>query len=458
MTRLLHTMLLAVIAVLFCIDEVHAQASSKSFATHGTEKMIYDARMEPQALLHKDVLYIVYQADRTKSIGNPHIISYDTKREQWSEPVQIATVPRYDHHYAPVLWIDRDEHFHILYGCHGGSGIHLVSEKPDDFTRWKESTTIAPSISYPKMLPISNGRMLMYHRVFGHMGYWTYHLSEDGGYTWQRPATPHVDFDQDPQVDDDLHAGSYHTVKPDASGENLHVGFVWKDERPRRDKRYNMNLDKHKRYNLYYLRLNIASGKIYTLDGRELKQPLNKSRAEQCMVLDSDYYLTNMPSLTFDDDVNPAFLLLISDKTPTDCVFHFVRRQGDKWVKTPIARTVSTWAGSHLRRTGPGQWSAMLVVGKDGDVIPRYGGGAMQEWVSDDNGKAWHMAGTLDPEPGLIYNNPSPVWTSDGKPLDDWLVFYGWPGPRSIDDYIQDDKKAFHNTGKAFLWHNGEFK
>ena len=43
MTRLLHTMLLPVIAVLFCIDEVHAQASGKSFATHGTEKMIYDA-------------------------------------------------------------------------------------------------------------------------------------------------------------------------------------------------------------------------------------------------------------------------------------------------------------------------------------------------------------------------------------------------------------------------------
>ena len=56
-----------------------------------------------------------------------------------------------------------------------------------------------------------------------------------------------------------------------------------------------------------------------------------------------------------------------------------------------------------------------------------------------------------------IYN-PSPVWTSDGKPLDDWLVFYGWPGRRSIDDYIQEDRSAFHNTGKAFLWHNGEFK
>ena len=54
------------------------------------------------------------------------------------------------------------------------------------------------------------------------------------------------------------------------------MGFVWKDQRARPDRRYNMILDKNKRYNLYYLRLNIASGKIYTLRGGELKPPLNK--------------------------------------------------------------------------------------------------------------------------------------------------------------------------------------
>ena len=82
----------------------------------------------------------------------------------------------------------------------------------------------------------------------------------------------------------------------------------------------------------------------------------------------------------------------------------------------------------------------------------------MQNWVSDDDGQTWRMAGTLDPEPGLIYNNPSSVWTSDGQVLDDWLVFYGWNGPRSIDDYIRDEKGKFHNTGKAFLWYDGVYK
>ena len=73
------------------------------FAYHGTEKMIYDLRQGPQALWYKDVIYIVYQADRTKNIGNPHITSYDTKREKWSESVQVGTVPKYDHHYAPIV-------------------------------------------------------------------------------------------------------------------------------------------------------------------------------------------------------------------------------------------------------------------------------------------------------------------------------------------------------------------
>ena len=111
-------------------------------------------------------------------------------------------------------------------------------------------------------------------------------------------------------------------------------------------------------------------------------------------------------------------------------------------------------ADAHAR---PSPWERYFVRARDYSTA-RYGGGAMQEWVSDDDGKTWRMAGALDPEPGLIYNNPSPAWTSDGKPLDDWLVFYGWNGPRSIDDYIQDDRDAFHNSGKAFLWHDGSFK
>ena len=90
--------------------------------------------------------------------------------------------------------------------------------------------------------------------------------------------------------------------------------------------------------------------------------------------------------------------------------------------------------------------------------IPTYGGGELQEWISDDDGRTWQMKRKLNPEPDLLYNNPIPVVTPDGKTLDKWLVFYGWKGPRGIQEDIRDDDTGLHNRGKAFLWHNGEYK
>ena len=426
------------------------------FARYGTEKMIYDVRMGPQALLHDEVIYIVYQVDRSKNVGNPHIISYRIKRGQWSKPVQVGTVLKYDHHYAPILWLDQDRYFHILYHCHGGSGIHVVSEKRLSIRRWKESKAVAASISYPKIVPVNNERIVLYHRVFGHMGYWTYLLSNDGGYTWERPAKPPVDFDRDPQQHLDPYAGTYHSVRADTQGENLHVGFVYKDDSDRANPRYRSRLGKDKRYNLYYLRLNINTGNIYTIEGERLDSPLTRASAEQCKVLDSEYRITNMPSIAIDGEGYPSFLLPVSDSKQSDCMFYFIKRAGTGWVKYPIVRTNSIWSGCYLKRTAAGQWTVFLVVGKDDIEIPIYGGGELQEWVSNDDGRTWQMKRKLNPEPGLLYNNPTPVVTPDGKTVDKWLVFYGWEGPRGIQENILADGTQIHNRGKAFLWYDGQ--
>jgi len=428
------------------------------FAHYGTEKMIYDLRMGPQALLYEDVIYIVYQADRNKNIGNPHIISYDTKGEKWSESVQVATVPKYDHHYAPILWLDHDRYFHILYQCHGGGGIHLVSEDRESITSWKESKAITTSISYPKIVPVSNRRIMLYHRVFGHTGYWTYLLSDDGGYTWERPSKPVVDFDQNPQQALDPWAGTYHSVRADAKGEKLHIGFVYKDDSDKPNPRYQSSLGKDKRYNLYYLRLNVDTGNIYTIKGEKLDVPLTRAAAEQCKVLDSEYRITNMPSIEFDDEGYPAFLLPVSESKPTDCMFYFIKRAGTEWEKTPVVRTNSIWSGSYLKRTAPACWIAFLVVGGNDREVPVYGGGELQEWVSNDDGQTWQMKRKLNPEPGLLYNNPTPVVTPDGKTVDKWLVFYGWEGPRSIQENIRANETEVHNRGRAFLWYDGEYR
>ena len=70
--------------------------------------MIYDVRMGPVALCYKEVIYVAYHANPHAPEGHPHIITYDLKRGKWSPPIQIGEVPSFDHHFAPVIWLDSE--------------------------------------------------------------------------------------------------------------------------------------------------------------------------------------------------------------------------------------------------------------------------------------------------------------------------------------------------------------
>ena len=65
--------------------------------------------------------------------------------------------------------------------------------------------------------------------------------------------------------------------------------------------------------------------------------------------------------VSLDADGNPAFVVLMSDSTPTDCVFHFIKRQGGEWGKTPIARTVTN-IRSGARSPVAGMLHAVFVL------------------------------------------------------------------------------------------------
>jgi hypothetical protein len=103
---------------------------------------------------------------------------------------------------------------------------------------------------------------------------------------------------------------------------------------------------------------------------------------------------------------------------------------------------------------------AYLIAGRGKDEMTLYGGGYLEEWRSDDRGEIWEHESSMVPEPDLIYNNPQPVFRSNGEILDGWWVFYGWQGPEGI-----WNRKLFRewdlnnpprpNRGKAFLWHDG---
>ncbi|MFC1712259.1 BNR-4 repeat-containing protein [Candidatus Poribacteria bacterium] len=431
---------------------------AKPFAHYGCEKMIYDVRMGPMAVHSRKVIYIVYQANPNGHEAHPHIITYDLQNRKWSEPVQIGTVKRYDHHFAPIVWIDHEEHIHVLFNCHGAqhSALHMVSASPGSIAEWRQAPMIAPSITYPRVVRVCDDRILIFYRALGHMGYWSYQISDDGGYTWTPHSVPVIDFDQNPRVDSDTWAGTYHSVCPSKDGRSLHIAFVYWDERKGRNALYKRRFTSINRHHLYYLRLDIPSGCLYTFEGNRIETPVTREHAERCKIWDTGLRLTNMPSIFLDNNDQPSFLVPVSEEAPWKCRFYFVTHDYGYWMRYPIVETNHTWSGSHLTMDKDSALHAYLTVGNvDGETFS-YGGGDIEEWVSGDSGVSWTLSQRIVPEPDLLYNNPRPVENIDGSTMDDFLLLYGWEGPGSI----QTNDNASGTCilrGKAYLWNDGEW-
>jgi hypothetical protein len=442
----------------------------KPFALYGGEKMLYDVRMGPQAVRHRDVIYIAYQANADGAEAHPHIIAYDLATRTWSDAVQIGSTTHYDHHFAPILWFDREEHIHVLYNCHGrDGGTHVISGAPRSIRAWKAGPQIYKSISYPRVIPLPDDKLLLYYRAFGHMGYWTHQASTNGGYTWTQPR-PLIDFDQTPQSDDDTWAGSYQSVHLGADGRSLHIAFVYWDEKKQINPLYGRRIESNNRYHLYYLRLDTDTGQLYTIEGDPVPQPVSRSQAERCKVWNTGHRLTNMPAILNHPKGAPCFLLPVAgESSPWQCMFHFVRRHRGRWQSTAVARANNTWDGCLMHRGPDGELLAYLATGDQDGQMLSYGGGTIEEWASRDGGLSWEKRQELNPEPGLIYNNPKPVEWSTGSALDGYLVLYGWQGPGSIQvqtgslirgtpyKIALPEDAPTGNRGRAYLWHKGEW-
>jgi hypothetical protein len=423
-----------------------------AFAHFGSEKMVYDLRMGPQCLFHEGEYFVAYQANPLGERALPHLIKRD-RTGSWSEPVVLGDVANYDHHFAPVIWLDAQRHIHVLFHCHIylNQSRHLVSKSPLGIDAWNEAPCVAPSISYPRVLPLPDGRLLLYYRALGHMGFWTWQISEDGGFTWERPDIPLVDFDHRPEIPGDDWAGSYHSVALGRDGKSLHLAFVYWDERNWPHPLYKTVVGHRNRFHLYYLRADIATGELRTLCGKSMPRPVNRKEAEACKVWDTGQHLTNMPSLLVDEYDQPSFLLPVSDTSLEDVTFWFIRREGESWGRYRVAGATNTWNGSHLEAGLNGEITAFLVgAARDPVCHSSYGGGPLEEWLSTDGGKSWDRRSVISPGGGFLCNNPRPVLDADGRELKRTLLFYGWQGP----DAIAPDQPF---RGQSYLWQDGRW-
>lgn len=429
-------------------------AQAVPFAENGSLKMLYDNRMYPQAVEDRGKVYIVWRGEK----GLPYILSYDLDTRDFSEPFMLLTgmedmidAKKYasDHHYAPVLWIDFKGYLHVVFGCHNTPGTHLISSRPRDMKRWGNLGPLYGMASYPKVHQVYDNKTLVYFRHGGHLGAWKYRLSSDGGRTWDDPKTYVTDLNMRPR-DGFLaeHAGSYHTTEMSEDGKTLHVSFIWKVEDPVLNSRYNDLLhDYTQRYNLYYLKIDLPSGRAYNYDGKELELPVRKKEADaDCLVWDTQERVAAVgPSICLDDNGLPNLLLPVSEETPYKCRFYFVRRMNGQWQKTPITRTAHPFNASHLERNDDGTFKAYLITGQGENIseeeMDQYGwGDRVEEWVSDQNGENWKLSRDITPQKGHKYQNIKFISQGAKGTAKNMLLFYSW----------QDA----HGPGTAYIWDN----
>jgi len=437
----------------------------KPFARHGGEKMIYDVRMGPQAISNQGRVYIAYQAAERGPAAHPHVIQYDETDGRWSDAQQLGRAPYADHHFCPIIWMDANSRLHTLHNCHisGRAAdpvvpVHLIGNGKAIPQEWVPGSDIAPSISYPQCVQLSSGRRLLYYRVFGHMGYWTYSVSDDGSDGW-RTGAPLVDFDAAPQHPRDTWAGSYHVVRPGRDGDTLHVAFCYWDESQTYNRLYQHNLGFSNRYDLYYLKVNVETGTVRNFEGKQLTTPINRSSAESCRILDSGYHITNTPAMHIDASDTPSFLVPVSASDPWDCSFRYLHHDDDIWQSSTVTGTNSTWSGSYLSESPDGRLRAFLIAGADDDWHRVYGGGNLELWESSDRGAQWMLVSRLSPRDNLLFNNPRPVVSIGQQSAATQFVCYGWEGPRSIwENQLEAQKRGFAgsvNTGEAYLFRDG---
>lgn len=427
------------------------QSKVISVGSGGGLKMFYDNRMYPQAVAIGSSVHIVWRGQD----GLPYLATYHLDDRTVSKPKMLLdgsldTIKprkyRRDHHYAPVIWSDQEDYLHVLFGCHKSAGIHLVSKRPRSTQDWVRSQTFSESVSYPKVHRIHDDKTLVYFRESGHLGRWQYRISDDGGRTWPRPPRTVVDLDAQPQdAEHAAYAGSYNTTAVSADGQRLHVAFIWKVEEPVFNRRYNRVLGDHtQRYNLYYLWVDLPSGRAFTIQGREIELPVRKKIAdEQCIVWDTDERVAAVgPSIALDEKDRPHFLLPVSDKTPHAGRFYHVCYENGTWRKTPITETLHPFNTGQLR-IDQGVLSAFLIAGGGHTIIEEgmdtYGWGQrVEQWESRDRGRNWILRHNLTPTAGQKYQSIQFVSKRMKSTMRDVVLFYGW-----------SDRNG---PGTAYLW------
>ena len=242
-------------------------------------------------------------------------------------------------------------------------------------------------------------------------------------------------------------------------GNYLHVGFVAYDDykRPRSPEEiasgkldktrlhnplYDNRVPSNYKYNLYYVKIDLRTHEVVNDQGEALQTPVDRATANnKCMIWDTKWRGGGIiPTIRVDENDKVSFLHNLSDVAHEKSLsYHYVRQEHGEWKHTRIAHSNHHWNSGCIAESADGVLHAYLLTGEgylkvEGDM-DRYGGGAIEEWISTDNGDRWEMNRDLTPDralyPGWKYNNIQAIKKPDGTVVDGMLLFYGWQDPKA---------------------------
>lgn len=416
------------------------------FGVNGKRNMLYDSRQRPQSVLLNGRVYIVYNGDATptknkKGNAYPMLITYDPQARMFTEPVRIGPKSS-DHHFSPIIWADESDYLHVLHGCHRTPGTHLISAEPvvrgTSKLRWKEAPRIAPKLSYQTVFPVYDEKEVIAYRTDGHTSSWTYRISDDNGKTWVGPEQDVTDLDIKGRTD----WSSYRTVLPSRDGRYLHMVYMDYDDnktQPNPDRFFNSRYDKRVsnewKYNLHYVKIDLATHNVTNADGEVLQTPIDIDYSrKECLIWDTEWRGAGIPPvIALDAEGDPTFLHILSEGNLKTHGYYYVRRENGEWLQTRIHPSNHNWNGGYLVHSADGVIHAYLITGEgylEGGYMDGRGGGSVEEWCSKDNGRTWNKSRDLTPDrkqyPGWRFNHVQPVVHPDGTLVKGMLLFYGW--------------------------------
>jgi hypothetical protein len=439
----------------------------QEFGQGGNTQMLYDRRQRPQSLYYKGLAYIVYNGGaKTTNPGRrehayPHIVTYNPQTRELSKPIKLSEKGGNDQHNTPVIWIDKDEYIHILYGCHNAKPYtHIVSKQPGEIgtsiNDWNKLPDFTDAISYPTVYNISGGRQLIYYRGEGHRSNWKYQITNDNGVTWTDPfIVTDLNNAEDLKITDETtkeehrfidETSSYQSVCLSKDGKFLHVAFSFYDDNKKSlpekfiNKRYGTDHNLGIKYNLYYVKVDLSNIEVRNYEGNLLTTPMDLAYADaHCRIWDTDERGSGKPAFVNEDENgDPTFIHCLSSDDDLDKYnFWYVRREGHQWKRTIIATANHSWSSCYSKTRESGMLHAYLVRSTEpkisGWMDQRGGGNLIEEWVSEDKGNTWIRVNDFAPKDpkydGWRFNCIQPVRDRYGNDLDNLHIFYGWKDP-----------------------------